>query len=527
MTTSISNAQAELELLRERRRESERALALREQRERETARTTFSRFIILTLCLAVILSTMAFGTVHSWSLAVFQAGAGLVVVLWMADAWRTRRLRLSRNFLQLPLLGFFALGLFQLLPLAGDAAGATAHGLTIEAVRSLSLDPYATRLVLIQFGALIVYFAAALTFIDSPRRLRLVVRTLIIFSFLLALFGLLQYFVSPDKIYGLRESTQSLAFGPFINRHHFAACMAMAAGLPLGLVFAGAIEPDRRLLYVFAAVLMGIALVMTNSRGGMLSLVAEVVFLVFVSGLVRQRQGHTEAGEGERQTSRARGLAVRAAAGAAIVLALLAGVIFFGGEDSLNRLLGTVNSEDPTTGRMHFWRGTVEIIREHPWLGAGLGAFSSAYPPHDTGNGSIYRLEQAHNDYLQILSDGGVVGFALGLLFVVMLFRAGLRRMQSESNFRRGVALGALAGCFAALVHSAVDFPLHTTSNALLFLTLAALATIEGRIESTRKRKQSKRAGGGRRDKTGVTKEHGQGNGDAPVADGAVAAPVA
>jgi O-antigen ligase len=495
MTSSLSNVSAEAQLARERRRASERELTKRQQAARDTARTTFSRFIILALCLALVLSTLAFGTVHSWSLAVFQASAGVVVALWAADAWRTRRLRVSKNFLQLPLFAFFALGLLQLLPL-GPAPTDPAASLAVAPLRTLSLDPYATRLVLVQIGALFVFFAAALTFIDSPRRLRLVTRAVIIFGFALAIFGLIQFFVSPDRIFGLRETKQALGFGPFINRHHFANYMVMAAGLPLGLLFAGAVERDRRLLYAFSAVLMGIALVMTNSRGAMLALAAEVFFLVVVSGLVR-RPAVSAGADGDEEgvgRPRTRSLLLRAAAGLALVLALLAGVVFFGGDDSLNRLLGTVNSDDPTTGRLHFWRGTLAIIGDYPWLGAGIGAFSAVYPQYDTSNGSIYRLEQAHNDYLQILADGGVVGFALGLLFVGGLFLMALRRMQSASVFRRGVALGALAGCFAALVHSFFDFPLHTTANGLLFLTLAALATVNGRVEQTRRRRRKPQA---------------------------------
>ncbi|HEY1403331.1 MAG TPA: hypothetical protein VGB05_04335, partial [Pyrinomonadaceae bacterium] len=54
-------------------------------------RTLASRFIILALCLAVVLSTLAFGAVQSWALGFFEAGAGVVAVLWVVDAWRTHR----------------------------------------------------------------------------------------------------------------------------------------------------------------------------------------------------------------------------------------------------------------------------------------------------------------------------------------------------------------------------------------------------------------------------------------------------
>ena len=60
-------------------------------------RTLWGRFIILILCLAVVLSTLAFGTVHAWALGFFQAGAALVLALWALDAWRTGVLALLRS----------------------------------------------------------------------------------------------------------------------------------------------------------------------------------------------------------------------------------------------------------------------------------------------------------------------------------------------------------------------------------------------------------------------------------------------
>ena len=434
----------------------------------------------------MVLSTLAFGTVHSWSLAFFQAGAGVVVLFWATDALRTGVLRISRNALQWPLAGAIALGLAQLIPLSG---GGETVGLAFEPVRSISLDPYATRLMVVHLIALLIYFAAALAFIDSPGRLRLIVRTLIIYGFLLAIFSMMQHFLNPSQIYWLREPDQAQPFGPFINRHHFAGYMELLLALPLGLLVAGAVPRERILLYSFAAMIMGFALILTNSRGGMVSLVALIIFLVSVSSIGWRRHKEEEA---EGGGGRARALMMRAGIATAMILVLFGGVLFFGGEASLSRLVGTVVADDPTTGRLHFWSGTMKIIRDYPLFGAGLGAFGSAYTRYDTGNGS-YRLEQAHNDYLQTLSDAGIVGAVLGLFFIVMLFRYGFTRLNSRDKFRRGVVLGALGGCFAVLVHSFFDFTLHTTSNSLLFLLLAALATINGRVEQPETKRHRRR----------------------------------
>ena len=445
--------------------------------------TLASRFIFLGLCVAIVLTALAFGTNHNWALAIFNLGALAIVFLWIVDGWKLDVLRISRNPLQLPLLGMLLLGLVQLLPLRSPAA---ADLISIPVVRSLSLDPYATKLILADVVTLFIYFAATLVFTDTPHRLRLLVRTITIFGFLLAIFGLTQSFTT-TKVFWLRELAQSTAFGPFINRHHFAGYMELTLALPLGMLFSGSLERDKRFAYVFAVVLMGVALVMTNSRGGVISLVAEILFLLVLSGFRKRR--HKIAEEKAQRIKRA---ALRAALALSLIVALFAGVVFLGGESALRRFAGTVNSEDPTTGRAHFWNVTLDIIKVHPIVGTGLGAFPTVYTRYDSRNGA-FRLEQVHNDYLQVLSDGGVVGAALGLFFIVMLFRLGFARRESPDDYRSGVALGALAGCFAVLVHSFFDFTLHTTANALLFLVMAALATMNGRVEKPSKRRRRRR----------------------------------
>ena len=443
--------------------------------------TLASRFAFLMVCLAIILSALVYGTVHYWALAVFFLGGVTILILWLIDGWNLGTFRISRNVLQLPLIGMFLLGLFQLLPLRHPEDVGT-H--SIPLVSSLSFDPYSTRFILVQTLALMIYFAAVLVFIDTPKRLRLLVRTIAVFGFCLAIFGLTQSFTSPDKIYWLRELPQSQAFGPFINRHHFAGYMELALALPLGLVFTGAIEKEKKFIYLFAAGLMAVALIMTNSRGGIISLVAELVFLIATMGLRRRRHKKREA---EERQPRIRNAAMKAGLALALIVALFGGVVLLGGEDALTRVVGSVNTDDPTTGRAHFWSVTVDIIKTHPWIGTGLGAFGVVYTGYDSRNG-MYRLEQAHNDYLQTLSDGGIIGAVFGLFFIVNLFRMGFTRRDSRDDFRRGVATGAMAGCFAVLVHSFFDFTLHTPANALLFLTLAALATMNGRVEDVQSR---------------------------------------
>jgi O-antigen ligase len=484
MTTSVSSEETSVVVA-----ESSTPLVQASARERvyRIRHTLASRFAFLVICVAIVMSALAYGTVHYWALGLFNLGGLTMLVLWVLDAWRLGNLRISRNVLQLPLLGALGLGLIQLLPLREiAAAGVPAFGIS----NTLSLDPYSTRLVLVQLATLLIYFSATLVFVDTPHRLQVLVRTIMIFGFLLALFGLTQSFTSPTKVYWIRELNQSTAFGPFINRHHFAGYMELTIALPLGLVFAGAIAREKMILYLFVAGMMGVALVMTASRGGIISLVAEILFLITTTAIWRKRSHRRH-----RKSSRIKRIAARAGMATALLVSLFLGVVMLGGEFSINRFIDSVNTDDPTTGRAHFWSVTLNIIKAHPYVGTGLGSFGVIYTQYDTRNG-LFRLEQAHNDYLQILSDAGVVGAALGLGFVVLLFYKAIQRAKSADDFRRGVALAGLSGCFGVLVHSFFDFTLHTTSNALLFLVLAALATVNGRVEVAPKKRRRKSSGG-------------------------------
>jgi O-antigen ligase len=471
MTTSISNESAALVPEPRARRPGVSSASPESGKRRHTLA---SRLAFLTICVMIVWTTLAFGTVHDWALAVFAAVAAGLVCLWCLDGWILRSIQLNRNALQWPLLGLIGLGLVQLLP--GRSAPDDA-GLGLSLTRALTLDRYATQLVLVQLISLFIYFAALLIFTDSPRRLRNLTRTIIIFGFVLAMFGLTQSLTSDGtRVYWFRQLTQSTAFGPFINRHHFAGYMELTIALPLGLLLSGALETHKRPLYAFAVLLMAVSLILTNSRGGMISLAAEVLFVIVIAG------PKATGSERSRLGNRFRGVLWRAGAGLAFAVVLFVGAIAIGGPGVFNRLLGTVNAADPTTGRAHFWNITLDVIKQHPLIGSGLGSFGVIYTRYDSRNG-LYRLEQAHNDYLQILADAGIIGGLLGLAFLVLLFSKGLARRSTDDKFRRGVATGALAGCFAVLVHSAFDFTLHTTSNALLFLVLAGMATLGHRVE--------------------------------------------
>src|SRR5260370_15818293 len=155
-----------------------------------------------------------------------------------------------------------------------------------------------------------------------------------------------------------------------MSRAHFSGSMELAIALALGLLFSGAVESYKRPLYAFAAMMMGVALIMTNSRGGIISLAAEILFLVVIAGPGLRR------GERRPRAQRIRAALIRAGLAFGLIVVLIGGTLAVGGADVFTRLLGSPNAEDPTTRRSHFWSVTLDVIKAYPLFGSGLVAFS-------------------------------------------------------------------------------------------------------------------------------------------------------
>ena len=439
---------------------------------------------ILVLLLAIAFgSVIAFGAVDAWANGLLAVGASAVIVLWAADAWRTGQFEIDINSLYFPLVGLIVLGCVQLLPLGGDATVQDAVGVKLSS--ALSLDPYATRVFTIRLIVLLVFFAAAFTFVDSKRKLTNCAMAVIIFSAAMAFFGILQRLSGTESIYGSRPSPQAIFFGPFVNQHHFAAFMELSSGLALGMLFGRGASRERRIILGLGAMIMGIAVVFTGSRGGIISY-GGVILVAGVLSVLKSR----DSDRGEGGTGRMAAFA----GGAALFVGVLATGFFLGGGDALFRGLAP-GSTDITSGRTHFWSVAWRIFLDHPLIGAGHEAFGVAFTRYDAWNGA-YRVEQAHNDYLQMLADGGLIGFACVAAFIYFLARQSLRVIANVGDgTRANIATGALAGCTGILIHSIFDFPLRTTSNAVLFLLLVVFAC--ARVERDGRRLKSRRRGSG------------------------------
>lgn len=429
--------------------------------------------VFLFLCMIPVFSAVAFGAVDTWALGLNSIFCAGLVFLWLTDCWFKREFRFSPSPLQLSLIGLIIIGIIQLLPLRSfDNSGEL---LNIPPVNSFSFDPYSTRFFIIQLFNYLIFLAASLVFINNQKRLQKVVLGTIIFGSGMAFIGILQRLASPDAIYGMRPTPQAIPFASFVNQHHFAAFMNLTLGLTLSLLFGKALKKDKSLLLIIAAFLMLIALVFTGSRGGILSFFG--VLAVILLPLLLHKNSDAEIREKQEKRGFRRKFVLIAGV-FAIAFSVIGTIVFLGGGDSLLRGVGFSGQADISSGRTHFWAVALKIFFDHPILGAGLNAFGTAFSRYDTWNGT-FRVEQAHNDYLQILADAGILGFICIAVFIYFLFKKALPHIDSSlSSFRRSAAIGALAGCFGILMHSFFDFPLRTPSNAFFFLIFAAITSV-------------------------------------------------
>ena len=438
------------------------------------------------LLFAVIFTSLAFGAVEPWSIFVFEAIVIVLLVLWGIKALRDGRLRLIVPDVAMPVAALVAVGLVQSVAFTGS------DGRWV----SLSMNVGYTRSAVTVLSFLLISLVVACNFFVSRNRLAVVGHVLVIYGLALAIFALLQHFTWIGKFYWVRPTLVTSAFGPFANHNHFAGYMELLIPLPIAMILTRSVSRELRVLYGFAAAVMGLAAVVSLSRGGMISLAAMMMFIVLVSIRVPSVRRLASRGSGFATGGTKRGVAhgFRSIASQLVVVAALvvvigSGILWIGANPVVQRVtrgLPVQGSPQETfsTSRGWIWRDTMTMIRANPLLGVGLGAYVTAFNVYTRSDGSL-RVPQAHNDYLQVVADCGIAGGIIVLWFIVMIYRTVARGIRASDPLVGALALASGTGIFAILVHSLFDFNLQIPSNALLFLVLVAVASSAAALAST------------------------------------------
>jgi O-antigen ligase len=447
----------------------------------------FEKIIIILLLLAVVFSALAHGVVDAWSVALLEILGVGAILLWSVAVVFEKGLKIHLPSLALPVVAFLVLGLLHCIAFKNGEGE----------LRSLSADVEATRKTVFLLFFLCSSFLIAANLFVEKKRLYALVNFLIAYGMAMAMFALLQFFTWNGRFYWLKPNTQSVSpFGPFVSHNHFAGYMEMLIPLAIAMTLARGMKVEARLFYGFSALVMSTASVASLSRGGMISLAAMLLFIAFCKLFINAsrrveslKRGSSSLPRGAQPTGRRHPLSspqrrmtlIKGAALVAVVtVAVLISILWVGpdrlaGRMASGTLTGANNGgETFFTSRGWIWKDSWAMIKANPIFGVGIGAFQTAYPQYSHSDGALV-VGQAHNDYLQILSDAGIIGGLIALWFIVLVFREIFRALKSRDVLLSALALGSGAGIFAILVHSIFDFNLQLPSNVLLFLILAAI----------------------------------------------------
>jgi O-antigen ligase len=308
------------------------------------------------------------------------------------------------------------------------------------------------------------------------RRLWLIAAPVIAVALIESWFGLDQFFsaqaASPDA---------QVVRGTYVNRNHFAGLLELA--LPLAVMWAIAIlyKAKKRggevpagaairssMLLAIAAGLLTMVMASLSRMGFIASLLA-IAFVALGWLFVRRGGDHAKAPKWLWL----------------MPMALPLGIIaLFASNAMVLRLADTPGPGEMTAdGRMQIWSETLRLIGAYKWTGTGLGAFEQGLYPlrHFSPD---FTFDFAHNDYLQILAELGVIGGFLAIALAVRVLWKPISVILDSDSRHRALAVGLVGALLAIGLHSLVDFNLYIPANALAVAWLAGLAVSPGLQET-------------------------------------------
>jgi hypothetical protein len=349
----------------------------------------------------------------------------------------------------------------------------------------LSIDPPRTWVglaCLAAFGFMLIGLARGI----GGRDLRILAPGIVALGVLLSMIGIVQKALWSGKVYGFWEPINEgvVAFGPFINRNHFAGWMLLAlpvaAGYFASLVARGMVgvkpgwrnrviwfsTPDasRAVLTGFALLVMGFALTLTLSRSGISCFLLAMMLSAF--HVLR------------RQTSATKGRLL----GTYLALVFVTAVAWVG-IDAVGARFAEVDWK--LGGRAGAWADAWRIHQSFRWFGTGLNTYGTATVLLQEFEKATAHYVEAHNDYLQVLVEGGWLVTVPALVLVGLFVREVRRRFREGRDDRTGywIRLGAVTGLVAIAFQAIVEFSLQMPGNAALFTVLCAVAVRKASVK--------------------------------------------
>lgn len=445
----------------------------------------------------IIFSPLPAGSVYEWCILVIQLTVVVMMAAYLLIKEKPETNELLSSALKWPGYLFFALFIFvfiQIIPLpkflikifapnAYSFQKLFSPGFLKINFMSLSLVPSHT---LREGLELFSYFLFGFLIVKTVTRRRQMMRiysVLVIMGVFEAFYGLFElYNKNPrilfyKKIYYLDSVT-----GTFVNRNHLSGYLEMIIPLAIGLIIARVSlfslagmkwrekilriaekGVSTNLLITICIIVMSLGIIFSKSRSGIFLLLFTFILFfeltILYFGRIRRQQIWI------KNFLKITFLLIT-------IICLYIGMGATIERFALDKLLHE--------GRPLYWSNVTTIVGDFPLFGIGLGTFASVYPAYEEVTDlSPSRLSHAHNDYLEYLSELGVVGGILllgGILWMVInSFRIWRERRHPEV---KGLVLGGMIAVISIGIHSLADFNLHIPANMLLFSVVVSLTIV-------------------------------------------------
>jgi O-antigen ligase len=455
--------------------------------------------------IVLMLSPLLFGAVSPYAYTTMTLGV-LTASLFLlrknmrkdirSHAYRLHLPASSLTFLFLSLLLFL---FFQIVPLPDALLGLLSPEARVVAHKSLPassvmppagpirawfpLAPYIhpVRLSIVRWTTYGLFFLGLTQVLNSRKRIERIILFILVLGGFEALYGLVEAYSGSSHILWFKKGADRIASGTYINRNHFAGLMEMCLLLAAGYAAAlGVKEKERtipsggkpgirvrisrflsreqqfnkRAFILFTGVIIGLGLVFSASRGGILGAARGLLCLALLYVF--------------RRRHRRKGF---------LILSLFLVTSFYavhiGAEKTINRFR---HIDEGLQHRKRVIQRSVELIGDYRATGIGLGNFPHAYPKYQAAEGKGGFLPHAHNDWVQFLAESGITGFLL-MVAGVSYFLYYTLRLYGRREDPFAVCLGAvpLAAMTALGIHSWFDFNLHIPANFLMLTAVTAV----------------------------------------------------
>ncbi len=466
-------------------------------------------FIFISLCLLLWLLPLPFGGNIEWAVLALEAAVWALLLVYLISLLRRKKAVVTEggqgSFRAAPLLIslFFLVSLLQLIPwpeslvrALSPAAWSWRQSLVqsglFEAAdfrnQTFSLSPWASAYELLRYLSYGVFVFLLRAVLNSRARIKALTFTLVSAGLFQSLYGLSEFFGGTNRIFTwVNRYYSGSAFGTFVNRDHYSAFLEMLFPLSLGyflvrseffslrpglswrqkIVRIGQEQFQKSLLFIIPPLVIGLGLFFSRCRSGIIIFVITFFLMLILLSLT------SVAGRQKTEKRLVR----------AVVLLVLLGVVLIGIGPVLERF---AQGGFFDRNRLLFYTYTLDLISDYPLFGSGLGTYVQTINPY-LGKDFNVILTHAHNDFLEMLAEAGLVGGAALILAAILAFVLAFGRwLRSRDPLAKGVGLGALMGVFAVLFHSLTDFSLRMPGNALVWLSLFVLSVKAPMISENR-----------------------------------------